>query len=151
MAFPILHLICSQKLNLQDALFYLSLSFLQDTTANIFKTTSFESYLPPPKGLFREDAVLFGHQRVDGLIEAFSKPRVPFLLRYALPTGTQPFGEKVVRKLKRVLEDIERWVPESVTKQEHRKGNATKQESKVPDFSSFDQRHVAVTISWWET
>lgn len=116
-----------------------------------FKTTSFESYLPPPKGLVREDAVLFGHQRVDGLIEAFSKPRVPFLLCYALPTGTQPFGEKAVWKLKRVLEDIERWVPERVTKQEHRKGNATKQESKVPDFSSFDWRHVTVTISWWAT
>lgn len=106
------------------------------------KITSLESYLPPPKGLFREDAVLSGHQRVGGLIEAFREPWVSFEICNTLPTSTRPFGEKAVWKLKCLFENIERGVPESVTKQERCKSNATKKESKGPDFSTFDYRHV---------
>lgn len=139
MAFPILPLICSQKLNLHAAFnyfFFLQLS-VRKHCKNL-KITSLESYLPPPKGLFREYAVLSGHQRVDGLIEALSKPWVSFEICNTLPTSTWPFGEKAVWKLKCLFENIERGVPESVTKQERCKGNATKKESKGPDFSTFD-------------
>lgn len=95
-----------------------------------------ESYLPPFKGFLREDTVLPGHQRVDGLIEALSKPGVVLQLRHALSTGAHPFGEEVVRQAKGVLEEVERGVPESVTEQERCKCDDTKQQSKSPDFPS---------------
>lgn len=93
-----------------------------------------ESYLPPFEGVLREDAVLSGHQRVDGLIEALRKPRVILQLCHALSAGAQTFGEKVVWEAESVLEEVERRVPEGITEEEHCKCDDTKQQSKSPDF-----------------
>ncbi len=106
---------------------------------------SSESYLPPFKGFIREDAVLSGHQRVDGLIEALSKPGVVLQLCHALSTGAQAFGEKVVRQAKSWLEEVERGVPESITEQERCECKDTKQQSKSPEFPRLEHRHV-VTV-----
>lgn len=92
-------------------------------------STSSDSYLPPFKGFIRDDAVVPGHQRVDGLIEALSKPGVVVQLCHALLTGAQSFGEKVY-----VLEEIEWGVPESVTEDKCCKCNNAKQHCKSPDF-----------------
>lgn len=99
-------------------------SILCNTTKPI--NTSCGSYLPPFKGFIREDAVLPGHERLDGLIEALSKPWVILQLDHALLTGAQPFGEKVIRQVKSVLEKVERGVPESVTEQECSECNGAK-------------------------
>lgn len=71
---------------------------------------------------------------MDGLIEALGKPGVVLQLRHALAAGTQSFGEEVVRQMKRVLEEVDRGVPESVTEQERCKCNDAKQQSKSPEF-----------------
>lgn len=105
--------------------------FTQSSALQILQTN--KSYLPPFKGFIREDAVLPGHQRVDGLIEVLSEPGVVLQLCHALSTGAQPFGEKVVRKAKSILEEVERGVPESVTEQKGCKCNNTKKQSKSPD------------------
>lgn len=79
---------------------------------------------------------------MDGLIKAFGEPRVILQLCYALTTGTQPFGEEVVRQAKCVLKEVEWRVPEGIAEQESCKCNHTKKESKSPDFPDFEQRHV---------
>lgn len=124
------HLICFLKPNLHVPSFLFNLLYSTTNTIN----TSRGSYLPPFKGFIREDAVLPGHERMDGLIEALSKPWVILQLNHALSTGAQPFGEKVVRQVKSVLEKVERGVPESVTEQERCERNGAKQKSKSPDF-----------------
>lgn len=106
-------------------------------------------YLPPFKGFIREDAVLSGHQRVDGLIEVLGEPGVILQLCHALLTGARPFGEEVVGQVEGVLEEVERGVPESVTEQERCEGNNAKQYSQSPESSPLGQRHVVtVRISW---
>lgn len=96
--------------------------------------TSPESHLPPFKGFIRQDAVLPGHQRVDGLIESLRKPGIVLQFRHAMSTGAEPFGEKVVRQAESVLEEVQRGVPESVTEQERGECNDQEKQSKSPDF-----------------
>lgn len=109
------------------------------TTAYTLLTSEcFKAHLPPSKGLLREEAVLPGHQRVDGQVEALGEPRVAFQVSDALPTGARPLGEEAVRKAECVLEEVEGGVPESVAEQERREGDDTKQQSKCPEFSPFD-------------
>lgn len=139
------HLICSHKLNVH--VFFFSFQ----SSINPLNPSS-ESYLPPFKGFIGEDAVLPGHQRVDGLIEALDEPGVVLQLRHALSTGAQPFGEKVVRQAKSWLEEVERRIPESVTEQNCCECDDTKQQSKSPDFPPPGHRHVVtVKTTWPET
>lgn len=76
-------------------------------------------YLPPFKGFVREDAIVPGHQRVDGLIEALGEPGVVVQLSHALSAGTRAFVEKV-----HVLEEVERRVPERVTEKRGERDDA---------------------------
>lgn len=113
------------------------------------KTMASNPYLPPFKGFIREDAVLPGHQRVDGLIEVLGEPLVVLRLRHAPLAGARAFGEQVVGQAEGVLEEVERGVPESVTEQERCEGNNAKQHGQSPEPSPLGQRHgVAVRISW---
>lgn len=87
-----------------------------------------ESYLPPFEGFVREGAVLPGHQRIDGLIEAFREPGVILQLGHALSAGARPFGEKGVRKAESVLEEVHRRVPESVAEEQRCEREDAKQQ-----------------------
>lgn len=94
-------------------------------------------YLPPFEGLVREGAVLPGHQRVDGLIEALREPGVAVLqLGHAPPTGTRPLREKVVRLTEGVLDEVERGVPERVAEEQRREGEDAKEQGESPHLSA---------------
>lgn len=93
----------------------MSFLFLDDEDLVSLSLSVLSSYLPPLKGVIREDAVLSGHQWIHGLIEALSEPRVSLRVRRAPMTGARPFGENIVGAVEGVLEEVERRVSESVS------------------------------------
>lgn len=109
----------------------------------ILQSTAHRSHLPPFEGLVGEAAVLPGHQRVDGLVEALGKPGIVLQLRHALVTATQA----LVGQAEGILEEVERGVPESVAEQEHGERNDAKQQNKIPDFPPLREMHVVASQS----
>lgn len=100
-------------------------------------------YLPPFEGLVREGAVLPGHQRVDGLIEALREPGVAVVqLGHATPAGAWTLGEEVVRLTEGVLDEVERGVPEGVAEEQRGEGEDAKEQGKGLDLPPLGERHV---------
>lgn len=95
-------------------------------------------HLPPFEGLVREGAVLPGHQRVDGLIEALREPGVAVVqLGHTAPAGTRTLGEEVG-----VLEEVERRVPEGVAEEQRCEGEDAKEQDESLDLPPLGERHV---------
>lgn len=100
-------------------------------------------HLPPFEGLVREGAVLPGHQRVDGLIEALREPGVAFVqLGHATPAGARTLGEEVVRLAEGVLDEVERGVPEGVAEEQRREGEDAEEQGESLDLPPLGERHV---------
>lgn len=100
-----------------------------------------QSYLPPPVGVIREGAVVPGHQRENGLIEAVSQPSVAPHICHARITCTDVFGEKAARNARSILEEMKGGVAEGEAEQQSRAGEGAAEEKKSQEFVLTEWRH----------